>query len=460
MENGQNNSARDLAVKALRDRGGNVSAHLSRVADEIGLSSADRAFAHELAIGTLRRRATLDAILKSYLNMPGRKLNPPLQEIMQVALYQLLFLDRVPAFAAVNEAVRQAHAFRQKKQAGLINGVLRNIIREMSAPSEHALSPQPAANIIPISPTKDRRMERNVFPEPERNRALWLSAAYSLPAELAADWVGQFGWYEQVTAIAIHSCSRPPLIARVNSLKAKNADVLARLVAAGMDAKLHENGLSIVLDSVEGMNSLAEFQEGLLQPQDPTATSVVAAAKIRPGMRVLDFCASPGTKTTHIAERMENSGLIIAADVSGEKLKRIEENALRMGINIIKTIRAEDVGGLEPRSFDLVLADVPCSNSGVLARRVEARWRYSKADISKLVRDQQFLAQAAAQFVRPGGQLIYSTCSINPDENSRVVKFLAKNVSHLKLKFEKLTLPAGADDITRWHDGGYMAIFE
>jgi len=236
--------------------------------------------------------------------------------------------------------------------------------------------------------------------------------------------------------------------------------VLAELAAAGVAARPHENGLSIVLDDTRDVTSLEAFARGAIQPQDPTATAVGLACGPRPGMKVLDLCAAPGTKTTHLAELMGNQGGIVAADVSREKLDRITESCRRMGITIVQPILADSVGSLESGGFDLVLADVPCSNTGVLARRAEARWRFSPEALSKLVEDQKFLARAAGHFVRPGGRLVYSTCSIEPQEDGEVARWLARSEPPVRLVREELTLPAGAADPTAWHDGGYLAVFE
>jgi 16S rRNA (cytosine967-C5)-methyltransferase len=187
---------------------------------------------------------------------------------------------------------------------------------------------------------------------------------------------------------------------------------------------------------------------------------VVLAAEPKGGMKVLDFCAAPGTKTTHLAERMGNQGSIFAVDVSQERLRLIHENCRRLGVTIVSTQLAEQVGGLVPRSFDMVLADVPCSNTGVLSRRAEARWRFSEESLAALVKDQQFLAAAAAEFVAPGGRLIYSTCSMEPEECSGVIRRLVDRSGRLRLLREQLTLPAGADDATKWYDGGYHAVLQ
>jgi 16S rRNA (cytosine967-C5)-methyltransferase len=175
---------------------------------------------------------------------------------------------------------------------------------------------------------------------------------------------------------------------------------------------------------------------------------------------VLDFCAAPGTKTTHLAELMNNQGQILALDVTPAKLEKIESNCRRLGITNVKTMQAELAGGLTPQSYDLVLADVPCSNTGVLARRPEARWRFSQDAQGRLVQDQQFLIQAAAQFARPGGYMVYSTCSMERDECSQVAQFLLRRSDRVKLVTEKVTLPAGAEDPTQWRDGGYYAVFQ
>jgi len=198
----------------------------------------------------------------------------------------------------------------------------------------------------------------------------------------------------------------------------------------------------------------------LIQPQDATATAVGFAAGAQPGMRVLDLCAAPGTKTTHLAELMNNRGKIVAVDVSEEKLGQIESNCRRLGIDIVECRLAETVGTLEPQSFDLVLVDVPCSNTGVLSRRAEARWRFDEKKLAVLVRDQRFLAAVAAGFVRPGGRLVYSTCSIEREENEDLAAHLLDRRKRLFLLGERLTLPAGCRRPARWRDGGYVAIFQ
>ena len=449
-------NARDVAVLALRDREGNVTAHLeSRLARE-GLSAADAALARELALGTVRRRATLDAVMDAFLSQPGRKLPGAIQEILLAGLYQILFLDRVPQFAAVNEAVDQASRFHHRRQSGLVNGVLRTVARNISDEQAGPVPLKP--DVLPLGFERYRTLSKPAFPDPAADPAGYLAAAYSLPRALAERWVERLGGLAKAAELATHADTRAPLILRVDGADA--AAVVAELADEGVAARPHVNGRSVVLDESCNVAALGPFRRGIVQPQDPTGTAVAEAAGARPGMRVLDFCAAPGTKTTHLARCMDNRGSILALDVSPEKLALIESNCRRMGIDIVTTQLAGGAGRLEVESYGLVLADVPCSNTGVLARRAEARWRFSESALSSLVHDQKFLIQAAGRFARRGGRLVYSTCSIEPEENSDVAHWYVRVNPRVRLVSELLTLPAGADDPTRWNDGGYTAIFE
>jgi len=443
-------------VEALRDRSGNVTAHLNRALERDRVAGQEAAFARELALGAVRRRGTLKAVLRAFLQQPNRPLPGALREILYVALYQVLFLDRVPEFAAVDEAVRQAVSDKRPKHRGLVNGILRTILRELS-PVEAGPVPH-AVDAIPVGPNAMRRVKRAVFADPREVAAKYLAEAYSLPEALAARWIRHRGSLDGAAALAAHANCRAPLILRVNTLRASVETVTASLAKAGVEAIPHVNGVSVVLGHQGKVTDLDVFRDGWVQPQDATATAVGMAAAPKPGMRVLDFCAAPGTKTTHLAEQMGNRGEIVALDVSDEKLARIEDNCSRLGIEIVRTLRAEQAGSLEPESFDLVLADVPCSNTGVLARRAEARWRVSERAMARLTKDQRMLAGAALQFVKPGRRLVYSTCSIEPEEDEQVVAHLARTGCPVTLEREERTLPGGADAPAEWRDGGYVAI--
>ncbi|MFA6133837.1 MAG: transcription antitermination factor NusB [Phycisphaerae bacterium] len=450
-------SARDIAVWALSDRGGNVSANLERLLDRGPLPAEERNLAHELALGVVRRRGTLTAVMRAFLSQPDRKLPGALNEIILTALYQLLFLTRVPDFAAVNEAVNQAARYRHRRQSGMVNGLLRTVGRNISPIS--AGKPPLASDILPVDAESYRQLARPVFSDPVADPAHYLSEAYSLPIDLALRWQRRYGLGKAVE-LAMQANSRPPLILRTNTLKITPAALVEQLAAEGVEARLHANGVSLVAQGHWNVRELKAFDAGLFQPQDPTASAVALAAAPRSGQSVLDFCAAPGTKTTHLAELMGNAGSILALDVTAEKVEPITSNCRRLGISIVRTALSESAGGIEPQSFDLVLADVPCSNTGVLARRPEARWRFSDDDLGGLVRDQRFLIAAAASFVRPGGRLIYSTCSIEPEECHDLAAAFARHDRGMTLLSEKVTLPSALADPQSWSDGGYYAIFK
>ncbi|MFP4054016.1 MAG: transcription antitermination factor NusB [Phycisphaerae bacterium] len=447
---------RDIALRALGDRAGNITAHLDRLLASAGLSDADRALARELALGVTRRRKTCSVIARAFLTRPDQKLPRVVAAILEMAVYQVLFLDRVPAFAAVNEAVEQVARKGHPRMRGLVNAVLRSLQRCLQEPADGPCPMQPDA--VAVDATRWIPLARPLFADPQKDPAAWLAQQYSLPRALVDRWLHHVGSAREVAAVGAHGITRAPLILRVNTLRGDLTMALETLAGQDIAARPHENGQSLVLDSSVSLTDLAAFRAGLIQPQDPAATAVGAACRARPGSNVLDFCAAPGTKTTHLAEQMGNRGSIVALDVSAEKTSRIEENCRRMGIDIVRTALAESAGGLDPESFDLVLADVPCSNTGVLSRRAEARWGFEPKVLSTLAEDQKFLIRAAAGFVKPGGTLVYSTCSIEPEENEQVVAYLLRQDKGMTLKTQKRTLPGGAADPTRWHDGGFCAV--
>jgi 16S rRNA (cytosine967-C5)-methyltransferase len=448
--------ARDAAVLALRDQHGNVSARLEHLLADEHLKPADRALAREMTFGVLRRRATLRRLLRGYLKQPGKTIPGVLNEILLVAIYQLVFLDRVPDFAAVDEAVEQSIRFHHKRQSGFVNGVLRSIARGLGP--LQAGKPTSRTDCIPVDAGHYRCSDHAVFADPDQDPSTYLSDAYSLPRELAERWLSRLGSLDAAVARACHAASRPPLILRINRLRAEIDGVEASLRGEGLDPLRHVDGRSLVLSAGTDIRALACFREGWVQPQDASAMEVALAAAPPPGGRVLDLCAAPGTKTTHLAELMDDRGEALAADVSEDKLGRITENCRRLGIHIVSTTLSEQLGGCEPASFDRVLADVPCSNTGVLARRPEARWRFDPSRLGRLAADQRDLLGLAVAMCRPGGRVIYSTCSVEPEENGQVVRSVLAAARNLTLVAENESVPDGANDPARWRDGGYHAI--
>ena len=443
-------------MQALLDRQGMVSTHLERLLAERAPEPVEAALATELAHGVVRRQATLDAVVGAYVDRPRRELPAGLRQILRMGVYQILMLDRVPEFAAVNEAVNACRK-RFPVQAGFVNAVLRGVARGAGEPRTGEFPFE--ADTVPVELDRHRRLDRPVFPPPEEHTS-YIAQACSLPEDLAAGWLERFGSMQEVYRLAMHANSRPPVVARVNLWKTSVPAVLAELAAAGVEAIAHESGRSIVFQGHVNVAELAAFQQGLITPQDATATEVAGALDVGPGMRVLDFCASPGTKTTHLSELMQGRGLIVAVDVNQDKLERVRQAQQRCGLDIIQALPTKQAGSLEPGSFDRVLVDAPCSNTGVLARRHRARWRFSAEEITRLAHDQAQLLGLSAIFLTPNGKLVYSTCSIEPQENERVVRAFLRQHRKLALLDQKLTLPAGAGDPRTYRDGGYRALLD
>ncbi|MFP4355291.1 MAG: transcription antitermination factor NusB [Phycisphaerae bacterium] len=451
-------SPRGIAVDALRDRSGHVSARLDRLVDKIKPAPADRSLARELALGVHRRQGTIKQVLRAFLKRPKRPIPSAVKQILHVAIYQLIWLDRVPDFAAVDEAVNLTRAFHQPRYANMVNAVLRSIERSMT----DRLQGQAPFDVqaVPVDPTSHVRFDKPILPDPGKDAPAYLAGAHSLPPVLVSRWLKQFHNAKKVAQLGYCANARAPLVVRVNTAKISLPEMLSRLADENAPARAHANGRSVVFETWPDLPNLPSFQAGLLAPQDPTPTEVGAATAVRAGMNVLDFCAAPGTKSLQMAEMMNNTGRIVAVDVSQDKLDLVGQGADRVGCDIIETCLAQEIGRLDPRSFDVVLVDVPCSNTGVLARRPEARWRFDLEAFRKLVRDQRLLLQAAASFCKPGGRLVYGTCSIENEENIEAAQWADRHIPSLQLREKKLLLPAGATDPTAWHDGGFYAVFE
>ncbi len=358
-------SAHNIALNALSDKHGMFSSRLERLLEEKKLPPREAGLAIELVRGVVRRQRTLDAVIKAFSERRKKQLPTDLENILRLAIYQLIFLDRVPDFAAVNEAVEAARR-KHPRMAGYVNGLCRNVARSLGQAAEGEFPKDGAA--VPLASNRFRSFDKKVFASAEESPQQWLGQVCSLNDDLAARWLVRGGSLPKAFKLAIQADARPLVSARVNLLRISMEDALARLAGEGVEAVAHENGHNVVFTGAANVAELSLFKEGLITPQDPSATAVVLDLDIQSGQRVLDLCAAPGTKTTHIAELLHNTGEVVAADVSEDKLEFIRQAAARCGLKNIRPILAEVAGSLEPHSFDRVLVDAPCSNTGVLAQ--------------------------------------------------------------------------------------------
>lgn len=397
-------SAREMALQvltAVEEEDAFANLALNRIIERYRPGKLDRAFATELAYGALRRLNTLDWVLGQFVQKPLASLAPSVRGILRLGGYQLLFMDRVPPSAACNEAAEMAKRHGHTGVVRFVNGVLRNVARNKNAIE---------------------------FPELVRNPVEHIALRYSHPAWLVERWLAEYG-AEETIALCRADNEPAPNMVRTNTLKSSREELAGRLREDGLlvrETAFAPEGL--VLEGFFSIGSLASHREGLFQVQDESSMLAGRALLPAPGARVLDACAAPGGKTTHLAQLMENRGEIVAVDIHPHKLSLIEENCSRLGVTVVKGM-AGDARSL-PESLhgwaDFVLIDAPCTGLGVLRRRPDARWRKDPGQIPAIVALQAEILAGAARIVRPGGVLVYSTCSIAREENAgQVEKFLA-----------------------------------
>jgi len=408
--------SREIAVKVLQERGkGDYLENLLDIALKRNeLKSEDRGFLQELVYGVVRWEMTLDWLIAQKTG--GKPQKEIVQNLLRLALYQMFWLERVPSYAAVNESVEICKRSVFVPQAKFINAVLRGYGRE------DALTRERLEEVKKVKP----------------------AIGWSHPEWLVRRWEKQRG-VENTLRLLEWNNSPPAVFARVNSLRTNVSALQQRwseegVMAEIMDVPWSPKDLVFRLKSHPALGTLNSFQEGLFYVQDPSTLVAPEMLQVREGETVLDLCSAPGGKTTYIAQLMRNKGRIIAQDIDPSRLRLVQENAGRQGATCVST-EAPEAGMM----FDRVLVDAPCSNTGVMRRRVELRWRIKPEEIKRLAVTQMNILNAAAKRVRVGGALVYSTCSLEREENQAVVgQFLAQGME-FTLDEER--------EVTPMHDG-------
>ncbi|TMV51886.1 16S rRNA (cytosine(967)-C(5))-methyltransferase RsmB [Paenibacillus mesophilus] len=393
-------SARELALAVLT-RVETEQAYsnllLNQTLQKYRLEKTETALATELVYGTIQRKNTLDYYMEPFVAKGIAKLEPWVRNLLRLSLYQLLYLDRIPEHAAVNEAVNIAKRKGHAGISGMVNGVLRNVIRGK------------AGLRVPDSLDPVTR----------------IALAESHPKWLVADWVRRFG-ADSAERMCRSNNEPPRASVRVNAMKHTAESLLRQLEEAGYVAR--PSGLSaagVVVESGGNMALTPWYANGELSIQDESSMLVAEMVDPKPGMDVLDCCAAPGGKTAHMAELMNDSGRILACDLHEHKRELIEAQSKRLGLRSVetKTIDArklpEALGG---KSFDRILLDAPCSGLGVIRRKPDIKWAKSPDDVAEIAKLQTELLSGVSSLLAPGGILVYSTCTISEEENERVIE--------------------------------------
>ncbi|MGE3805567.1 MAG: transcription antitermination factor NusB [Gemmataceae bacterium] len=444
---GKKHTARSLALAVLlecRAHEAFVQEALDRQLGQAQLSGPDRRLATQLVYAVLRRRGSLDALIRPFLARKPHDVEPWLWEALRLGACQLALLTNIPVHAAINETVELARAFGRERARGFLNAVLRRVSELVTSDWGDA----PSAEALPMHDGRYRKLTRSVLPDPEGEPARYLAAGFALPGWLASTWLERLGWDECVR-LGFWFAGPAPLWLRVNPLRQDRDACLAAWQQAGFPGEPGTHPQAIRLADHAPVRELPGYAEGWFSVQDEAAMQVASALAPAPGSLVLDLCAAPGGKTAHLAELMQNQGKIIACDVDERRLRTVTELCGRLGHSIVETCQLEQEGEPPAGPFDAILVDVPCSNTGVLGRRPEARWRLRPDDFQRLVPLQTRLLLHAVERLRPGGKLVYSTCSIEPAENRGVVAAVLQAFPQLVIEEEseqKPGLPA---------DGGY-----
>lgn len=385
------------------------------------LSKQDRAFLTRLTEGTVERMLELDDIIGQYSKVPVKKLKPVIRGILRLSVYQLRYMDRIPASAVCNEAVKLTGKKGFGNLKGFVNGVLRSIARE-----------------LPGIVCQD----------------LW--TRYSTPKWIVEQWMEQYGEEKTLQMLAGQYKQRP-LTIRANLLKTTKEQLKEQLQAEGVCVQeVDGTACALSISDYDHLRALSSFREGLFQVQDVSSMQAALLAAPKAGDYCIDVCAAPGGKSLHLAELMRGTGFVEARDLTLEKVALIEENIARMGTENIKALQMDatilDEGSIQ--RADVVLADLPCSGLGVLGKKRDLKYRISREQQKELVILQRLILDTVCRYVKPGGTLLYSTCTVHKEENEENTRwFLAGHPFVLKKEVQMLP------GMGLW-DGFYIAKME
>lgn len=382
---------------------------LNKFLSEAQLSNADKAFATAIFYGVLDRTITLDYILSSYIKTPLKKVTPYALEVLRLALYQIMYMEKIPNSAAVNEAVKLVKASKYKHLSGFVNGVLRNVLRDdIVLPSDNSIES--------------------------------LSIRYSCPQWIVKSFIADYG-IDNAIGLLEYSLKTPPVTLRVNTIKT-DVDTLSKfLLEEGIEVK--KSTLDNSLEVIGGIDitKCQAYRNGLFHVQDIASQTVVNILSPKDGDRVLDVCAAPGGKTFTMAQYMNNEGQIVACDLHPKRVELIKNGAKRLDINIVKAIQNDaTVINNNFDNFDVILCDVLCSGLGVIRRKPDIKYK-DISEYTDITNIQLKILENAAMYLKPNGRILYSTCTLRKCENEGIINAFLDKYTGFELKYQHTFMP-------------------
>ncbi len=399
---------RKTAAKILYDieyNGAYTNIAITNAFREGEFSPVEKGFVSELVHGVTEKRITVDYIISQFSSLKINKIAPKVLTALRIGVYQIYFMDKVPPSAAVNESVKLAKAGGGLRCGGFVNGVLRSILRNKDEIS---------------------------YPK-EKNR--YLSVCYSYPLEIVEMLLGEFGFDFTENMLKAFN-SHHAVTLRCNTVKTTPSDLQKSLADDGVDTSIYQNtafpciNYALQTDRIKSIDKLTSYEKGEFYIQDVAAMLVAEVLNPKSGDTVIDMCAAPGGKTTHIAEKMQNRGVVHAFDIYDHKIKLINDNAKRLGLDICRAsvwdASVLNEGYIE--KADCVLVDAPCSGFGIMGRKPDIKYQRNVSDCAELAKLSGKILNNAAKYVKSGGTLVFSTCTIGKTENENVVEgFLSDN---------------------------------
>jgi 16S rRNA (cytosine967-C5)-methyltransferase len=423
------------------------------------LPNTDRpAQATDIVFGVIRNRLAIDNVIKHCGSVEPARVKPGLWNLLRIGTYELVYASKTAEYAILNEVCDLAGAKGTTRTVGFINAVLRAVQKKILTRQAPLAGADPQT-VLPQDNQTGCVFTEKMLPNLHNDPVNYYSLAFSLPTWLISRWIEVYG--SEKTRQICEACNRhPSVVAQPNTCCTTTEKLAEQLAAAGIEWDMDAEKKMLCIRHTGQITKIQAFLDGFFTIQDPTAAEAMVLLNPQPGWTLVDLCAAPGGKSIALAMLMQDTGTILASDSDSDRLQKVRRNIERMRLNAIEIVKPKELDRAvqKLKSLNAVILDVPCSNTGVLARRVEARWRLQKNSLDTLLKTQQQLLTKAAAWCRPKTHIVYSTCSIEPAENQQQIQQFLKQHSSFALLNEKLTLPTLKTPISFDRDGGYVAV--